>query len=281
VLGFIAIFTIGGLSGVILASVQMDLQAHDTMFVVAHLHYVLIGGAVFPLFGAFHYWYPKWTGRMMDEKLGLLTFALLFVGFNLTFWPLHHLGLHGMTRRVYTYLPNSGWGSMNMTATIGAFILGLGVLMLLINMHISLRRGKIAGANPWLGSSLEWAAPSPPPVYNFLRLPTVQSPDPLWSDPPDTPVVEGLELTKRQVLVTTTLDAFPDHRFSLGSDSIIPLLLAMCTAYFWLGGGIFNPWHAVWGACAFTVVIAIWFWTSEWSRKKPQAWPRRKRTVMS
>src|SRR6185436_14715773 len=107
VLGFIAIFTIGGLSGVILASVQMNLQAHDTMFVVAHLHYVLIGGAVFPLFGAFHYWYPKWTGRMMDERLGILTIAVLFIGFNLTFWPLHHLGLHGMTRRVYTYLPNS------------------------------------------------------------------------------------------------------------------------------------------------------------------------------
>ena len=108
VLGFIATFVIGGLTGVMLASVSVDLQVHDTMFVVAHLHYVLIGGAVFPLFGAFYYWFPKWTGRMLDERLGVWNFVLLLVGFHLTFWPLHHLGLHGMSRRVYTYAPETG-----------------------------------------------------------------------------------------------------------------------------------------------------------------------------
>src|SRR5205085_3048443 len=118
VMGMIAIFVLGGLTGVMLGAVNIDLQAHDSYFVVAHLHYVLIGGAVFPLFGAIYYWYPKWTGRMMSEQLGLWSFAFLFVGFNMTFWPLHHLGLHGMTRRVYTYLPQSGWGPMNMIASI-------------------------------------------------------------------------------------------------------------------------------------------------------------------
>src|SRR5205814_3771517 len=113
VLGFIAIFIIGGLSGVILASVQLDLQVHDTMFVVAHLHYVLIGGAVFPLFAAFYYWFPKWTGRMMGEKLGAWTFALLFIGFKLTFWPMHILGMRGMPRRIYTYPLEMHWGRVN------------------------------------------------------------------------------------------------------------------------------------------------------------------------
>jgi cytochrome c oxidase subunit 1 len=258
-----------------LASVQIDLQVHDTMFVVAHLHYVLIGGAVFPLFAAFYYWFPKWTGRMLDEKLGLLNFALLFIGFNLTFWPLHHLGLHGMTRRIYTYLSETGWGPMNMVATIGAFTMGVAVLVFMLNVIVSRRRGAIAGANPWRASSLEWATTSPPPTYNFLYLPTVQTRDPLWTDPPDMPVIVGLETTKRQVLITTTLDAEPDHRFDLASDSSVPLLLAICTAFFWLGGGIFNPWYAVYGAIGIAIVLYIWFWSARWTKKRPQRRHRR------
>jgi cytochrome c oxidase subunit I+III len=270
VLGFILIFVIGGLSGVILASVQMDLQVHDTMFVVAHLHYVLIGGAVFPLFAAFYFWFPKWTGRMLSEKLGWWNFLLLFFGFNLTFWPMHHLGLHGMTRRVYTYLPDTHWGALNLTATIGAGLLGIGVALFMINVVWSRRRGLIAGSNPWHAPTIEWATSSPPPNYNFANLPVVQSREPLWKDPPDTPLVTGLEITKRQVLITTTLDAFPDHRFTLASDSIIPLLLAIFTALFWLGGGIFNPWYAVYGAGGITLVLFTWFWSSRWSKNRPE-----------
>src|SRR5204862_6722460 len=134
VLGFLWTFVIGGLTGVMLASVSLDLQVHDTFFVVAHLHYVLIGGAVFPLFGAFYYWFPKWTGRMLSEALGWINLALLFVGFNLTFFPMHDLGLDGMPRRVYTYLPELNWGSRNLLATIGAFILAAGVLVYIVNV---------------------------------------------------------------------------------------------------------------------------------------------------
>src|SRR5436190_7282023 len=149
VLGFIATFVMGGLTGVILASVAINSQAHDTFFVVAHLHYVLIGGAVFPLFAATYYWFPKWTGRLLNESLGKLNFWLLFIGFHLTFFPMHQLGLNGMPRRIYTYLPETGWGRLNFLATIGAGIIGLAVLVLIINMIRSRRIGVIAGPDPW------------------------------------------------------------------------------------------------------------------------------------
>ncbi|MDT7604000.1 MAG: cytochrome c oxidase subunit, partial [Acidobacteriota bacterium] len=148
VLGFFAIFVLGGLSGLILASVPLDLQVHDTYFVVAHFHYVLIGGAVFPLFGAFYYWFPKWTGRLLSERLGKVNFWLLFVGFNLVFFPMHQLGLRGMPRRVYTYLPQMGWGNLNLLATVGAGVMALGVLAFLANVWASRRAGALAGDNP-------------------------------------------------------------------------------------------------------------------------------------
>src|SRR5205085_6234142 len=149
VLGFFAIFIIGGMTGVMLASVPLDLQIHDTFFVVAHLHYVLIGGAVFPLFGAFYYWFPKWTGRFLHEGLGRLNFWLFFIGFNMTFWPMHHLGLWGMSRRMYTYEPGSGWGHLNLIASIGAGIIGLSVLTFIWNVLWSRRHGEAVGPNPW------------------------------------------------------------------------------------------------------------------------------------
>ena len=144
-LGFFAIFVMGGLTGVMLASVPLDLQLHDTFFVVAHFHYVLIGGAVFPLFGAIYYWFPKMTGRMLNETAGIVNFVLLFVGFNLVFFPMHILGLDGMPRRVYTYVAETGWGDLNMLATIGAFTMGIGALIFVINVLYSLRCGPVAG----------------------------------------------------------------------------------------------------------------------------------------
>ena len=259
VLAFFATFLIGGLTGVMLASVSINTQVHDTFFVVAHLHYVLIGGAVFPLFGAFYYWFPKWTGRMLGERLGWWNLLLMFVGFHLTFFPMHQLGLKGMTRRVYSYAPETNWGPWNALATAGAFTLGLGILLFVINAARSRRRGRVAGANPWGAAGLEWATGSPPPSFNFLRPPTVRSRTPIWSDPPDTPVVTGLRGDIREVLVTTTHDALPDHRNLLDGDSIWPPLLALV-----LGGSfvglVFHPIAFPVGWVLGFLVLIGWFW---------------------
>lgn len=261
VLGFFAVFILGGMTGVILASVSIDTQVHDTFFVVAHLHYVLIGGAVFPLFGAFHYWFPKWTGRMMSERLGKLSFGLTFVGFNLTFFPMHQLGLKGMTRRIYTYLPEEGWGDLNLAASAGAGLLALGVLTLVVNMLWSRKRGVVAGDDPWGAGTLEWATSSPPPSYNFRYLPVVRGRYPVWENPPDTPVVVGLSPLHREVLVTTTHDAEPDHRYHMSGDSLWPFTLAAAT-FSSLLGFIFHPIVAVVGGVLCLVVTAGWFWPS-------------------
>ncbi|MBI2939243.1 MAG: cytochrome c oxidase subunit I, partial [Chloroflexi bacterium] len=178
--GFIGMFIIGGLSGVMHASPPADLQQTDTYFIVAHFHYVLFGGALMGLFAGVYYWYPKVTGRLLDDRLGQLNFWLLFIGQNLTFFPMHFSGLLGMPRRVYTYGPELQVTSYNQVSTIGAFILGVGMLVFLHNAIVSLRRGEVAGSDPWDAATLEWAIPSPPPAYNFLTLPVVTSSRPLW-----------------------------------------------------------------------------------------------------
>jgi cytochrome c oxidase subunit I+III len=142
VIAFVVVFMIGGLTGVMLASVSIDTQVHDTYFVVAHLHYVLIGGAVFPLFGAVYFWFPKFTGRMLNKAAGWWHLGLFFVGFNLTFWPMHQLGLRGMTRRRYTYPGDAGWTTLNQIATVGGVLMFLGVLVFLINLMWSRKRGR-------------------------------------------------------------------------------------------------------------------------------------------
>ena len=191
VVGFLAVFMIGGLSGVMLASVPFDVQATDTYFVVAHLHYVLLGGAILPLIGAFYYWFPKVTGRMMSERLGLWNFWLLFVGVNVTFFPMHILGLKGMTRRIYTYPEFMGWGTLNLISTIGAVIIVAGMAVFAVNLFVSLKRGAIAGANPWGADTLEWATSSPPPPYNFVNIPVVTSREGTWAYGEEIPVITG------------------------------------------------------------------------------------------
>ena len=260
VLGFFAIFVLGGLTGVMLASVPLDLQIHDTFFVVAHLHYVLIGGSVFPLFGAFYYWFPKWTGRLLNEAAGRLNFWLLFIGFNLVFFPMHHLGLKGMPRRVYTYLPQTGWGTLNLVASIGALVMAGGVLVFLINVFWSKRLGIVAGANPWGADTLEWSISSPPPDYNYHYLPTVESRYALWSETDQTPVVMGLSTERREALVTSVLDAEPELRFEIPGPSIWPVLLALATAETFIVG-IFTPWAFPIGAVLAFAVFFGWFWT--------------------
>ena len=258
VLGFFAIFILGGLTGVMLASVPLDLQIHDTFFVVAHLHYVLIGGSVFPLFGAFYYWFPKWTGRMLSESAGRWNFWLMFIGFNLVFFPMHKLGLNGMPRRVYTYLPETGWGTLNLIASMGAFILAIGVLVFVINVVWARRAGVVAGDNPWAADTLEWTTTSPPPNYNFHNVPVVQGRYPIWQATADAPVVRGLSTTKRETLVSSVMDAQPELKFEIPGPSIWPVLVAVAAAVA-LIPGIFTPWAFLVGAILTGTVLTCWF----------------------
>jgi cytochrome c oxidase subunit 1 len=260
VIGFFLLFTIGGLTGVMLASIPYDLQAHDTFFVVAHFHYVLMGGAVFPLFGAFYYWFPKLTGRMLSERAGKWNFWLLFIGMNVTFFPMHILGLLGMPRRIYTYLPEMGWGNLNMLSSVGAVVIVAGVCVFLANVWTSLRRGVPAGDNPWDAATLEWATSSPPPSFNHLFIPVVDGRQPLWeARDGELAVVTGLRTDRHEGLVTSLMDAEPEHRYEFKGPTILPLLLAV------FGGGsiiiaIFTPWGVTVGALLSLVILICWFW---------------------
>jgi len=251
VLGFIFIFVLGGMTGVMVAIVPFDWQVHDTYFVVAHFHYVLIGGAVFPIMAGLYHWIPKFTGRMLLPKLGHLSFWLAFIGFNMTFFPMHIMGFFGMPRRVYTYLPMLELDGYNMIATVGAFIFGVAFLVFLIDGLLSLRWGDVAGDDPWCGASLEWTVPSPPPVYAFLTPPMVRSRYPGWEADAEisgevTPGTESLSeqgaesaseractalsgkpLRWRATLNTDALHARPQSIQFLPGPSYLPLWVAL------------------------------------------------------
>jgi cytochrome c oxidase subunit I+III len=259
VVAFIVTFVIGGLSGVMQASVPIDLQVHDTYFVVAHFHYVLVGGAVFPLLGAFTYWFPKFTGRMMDDGLGKIAFWTIFIGFQIAFFPMHFLGLMGMPRRVYTYPANMGWDELNLLATIGSFVVAAAILLFVVNAILSLARGAVAGANPWDAPGLEWATSSPPPQYNFAHIPVVSSRTPLWDNRNHLPVMTGLRVDDRELLLTTVMEAEPDVREPSAMPSPWPLWAAMATTCLFISS-IFTPWAVVIGAFPAAAALIGWFW---------------------
>ncbi|HEY0391552.1 MAG TPA: cbb3-type cytochrome c oxidase subunit I [Solirubrobacterales bacterium] len=200
-IGFVLLFLIGGLTGIMVASPPLDYHVHDTYFVVAHFHYTLFGGTVFGLFAAIHYWFPKVTGRLLDERLARATFVLLFAGALAAFIPMFFLGSQGMARRVADYLPLHHWTALNTLSTLGAFTIFLGVLVFLVNVMRSLRLGAPAGPDPWQGQTLEWATPSPPPRHNFAALPPIRSHTPLFDmrergeDP-----IRGLGLDREEAL---------------------------------------------------------------------------------
>jgi cytochrome c oxidase subunit I+III len=234
IMGFLFVFVIGGVTGVMFAAVPFDQQITDSYFVVAHFHYVLFGGAVFPILAAIHYWSPKMWGRMLHEGLGKLSFWLVFVGFNLTFFPMHILGLLGMPRRVYTYHSNLGWNGYNFWETIGSFILAAGILVIVYNWFVyGMRKGVPAGPDPWGGDSVEWAMSSPPPPYNFLEIPVVKSAEPLWDQPE---IQEMGQRVHRQELVfaeghdtigTSVVDADPESVLAMPHETYVPIVTAV------------------------------------------------------
>jgi cytochrome c oxidase subunit I+III len=278
IVGFFIIFIMGGMTGVMLAAVPLNTQLHDTFFVVAHFHYVLIGGAVFPLFGAFCYWFPKITGRMMSPRFGAVAFGLFFVGFNLTFFPMHILGLYGMPRRIYTYQAGLGWDSMNLLASVGALFMAAGVVTFIADAVRALRIGATAGENPWNAGTLEWATSSPPVNSNFLHPPTAGGREPLWQNPPDQPVVVGLRSDVRDVLVTHVVDASPDHRVEFPEPSIWPLWTALATTALFIGS-IFTPRAVLYGSVPVFVAMVGWFWPKSGHEGGTQSWPIAHRTL--
>jgi cytochrome c oxidase subunit I+III len=265
VIGFFITFTIGGLTGVMLAVAPFDLQVHDTFFVVAHFHYVLIGGSVFPLIGAIHYWFPKMTGRMLDERLGTIDFWVLLIGFNVTFFPMHLLGFQGMPRRVYTYPAGMGWDAMNLLSSAGAVLMALGGVLLIFNLVRSWIVGSVAAANPWNADTLEWATSSPPPVYNFLEIPVVEGPNALWDRSDVAPVVTGIRCDRREVLVTDVMDAEPSNKTLFPDPTLWPFACAVVSSAFFVTS-IFTAWAVPIFAVPLTITLIGWFWPS---RERP------------
>jgi cytochrome c oxidase subunit I+III len=236
VLGFIVTFVLGGVTGIMFAVIPFDQQTTDSYFVVAHFHYTLFGGAVFPAFAAMFYWFPKVTGRLYAERLGVASFWLFFVGFNLTFFPMHIAGLLGMPRRVYTYPHGLGWDPYQLSATVGAFMLAASILLVIGNLAVSRFRGAYAGPDPWGGDTLEWATTSPPPEFNYPVIPVVRSAHPSWdaaSRAEDQRRLERGELTLEEgeeAAATTVLDADLDEVLEMPSESPWPLVLALSLA---------------------------------------------------
>jgi len=273
VLGFLVIFTIGGITGVMLGVVPFDLQAHDTYFLVAHFHYVLIGGVVFPLFAGLYYWLPKITGRLLNERLGRWNFGLMFVFFNVAFFPMHISGLLGMPRRVYTYPAGLGLELPNLISTIGALGFATGIFLFVVNVIWSFRRGEPAGSNPWEADSLEWSETSPPPRAQFVRLPVVRSRHPLWEqtdlladEPRLARQLEELHAQPaswRGSLVVSVIDARPIAIAHIPGPSYAPFTMAV--AFLALFAGLLVESTAViaGGTVLVAVALLLWFWPQQ------------------
>ncbi|HEX8694484.1 MAG TPA: cytochrome c oxidase subunit I [Longimicrobium sp.] len=283
-ISFIAMFTIGGISGVMHSVMPSDLQQTDTYFIVAHLHYVFFGGTVLGMWAGMYYWYPKVFGRLLDERMGQAHFWLTLVGMNLTFFPMHFVGMFGMVRRTFTYPDNLGFNAYNLVETIGAFIIALGTLIFAVNLFTAWKRGKVAGPNPWGASTLEWSMPSPPPVYNFREVPVVHSRMPLWEGDPskDAGIPHGRmeEETEHVKIAGTEIaqmrDPDDENRMSahdlgihLPPPSFWPVVLAAGITLVFVGL-IFRQaegfWHNLWVLTIMGVaitIVSIYAWAFE------------------
>jgi cytochrome c oxidase subunit I+III len=264
--GFIAFFVLGGLSGIMFAAIPFDQATTDTYFVVAHFHFIIFGAAVFPILGGMYYWFPKVTGRMYHEGVAKASFWLAFVGTALTFFPMHMLGLLGMTRRIYTYPNGMGWGAYNLSETIGAFILTAGLLMIFANLAYSRFRGPAAGPDPFGGGTLEWSTTSPPPHYNFPVIPVVRSAYPNWDR--EDREADRARLRRGELVfdeghetpAATVVDAVPDEVLEMPSESPWPLVLSVCTAGLFVM--LLVRHYVVAGVFALLalLVLAAWHW---------------------
>lgn len=261
--GFIAMFTLGGLSGVMHAVVPADTQQTDTYFIIAHFHYVLFGGLVFAIFGGIHFWFPKAFGRMMDDKLGKITFWIILVGFNLTFGPMHLLGLAGQARRTWRYQEDLQLEFWNRVSTVGGFIVAFATLLLVINIVKSKFKGEVAGADPWDARTLEWSVPSPTPEYNFLEVPTVEAVDHFWhtkyeeDDEGRLKLRDGVDITKEPLRVTTE-EAISKYGVHLPSPSFWPLFLGLALPIIGFGLVFQNWFLAGFGVLVFAASLMGW-----------------------
>jgi cytochrome c oxidase subunit 1/cytochrome c oxidase subunit I+III len=272
-IGFLLIFLLGGITGVMVAVMPFDWQVHDSYFVVAHFHYVLNGAVVFPIFGALYFWLPKMTGRMLDERLGKISFWVMFVGFNITFFPMHILGFLGMPRRVYTYNNGLGWDGLNLMVSIGSAIFGLGTAITLWNFVHSRLRGAPAPANPWDADSLEWSVASPPPHYNFAAIPVVESRHPLWQDTPlryarsgTEPETESLGpegAVLRETPVTSGVNTMVEGNLRIPRETYLPVAAAFGVMLFFFGLLANATLVAIVGAILALVGILWWTWRTE------------------
>jgi cytochrome c oxidase subunit I len=261
-LGSVALLVVGGLSGVVTGVIPVDWQLHNTYYVVAHIHYVLIGANVFPVFAGLYFWIPKMTGRMMNERLGKWSFWVMFVGFNIGFFPMHLVGIMGMPRRVYTYPAGLGLQPMNELMTFGAFMLGIGILLSIINLFYSLRRGEYAGNNPWNADGLEWAMESPPPVYETVHIPAVSTRHPLWDefDEDEDPGDERVLAQARLTLTTSLLDAVPLSAASMPRESLVPLMMSLALFGFFLALVYQLLWVCLAGLILTYLLGCYWLW---------------------
>jgi cytochrome c oxidase subunit I+III len=266
IIGFIVVFIMGGLTGIMFAAIPFDQQVHDTYFVVAHFHYVIFGAAVFPILGGMFYWFPKVTGRMYHEGWGKASFWLTFAGTMATFFPMHVVGLLGMPRRQYTYEAGLGWSGLNLAETIGSYLLAAGLIAIVVNLAVSRARGAPAGNDPWGGDTLEWATTSPPPPYNYPVIPKVSSPYAMWDkedreeDARRLASGRGVLEQGHQTPATTVLDAEGVEVLDMPSDSWWPLLLAgaLALVFVMLLTGHWTTALVFAGACA--VLLAAWHW---------------------
>lgn len=265
-ISFVVAFVIGGVTGVMFAVVPFDQQVTDSYFVVAHFHYVLFGGAVLPLLAGVFYWWPKITGRTINEKAGKWSFAVVFAGFNLTFFPMHISGLEGMPRRIYTYGPDTGWTIWNVLSTAGSYLLGAGFVITAVVLVESLLRDRWAPDDPWGGNTLEWATASPPEDYNFPVIPTVHSLNPLWDGQTLPSMVEHryddqrTMLDHHKTLRTSELDARVESIIAMPSDTSVPLWLAACLTVSVIGllSGLYVLAGVAFAGVALTAVVWLW-----------------------